>query len=57
MSLRGGLLSILLVAAMAIDQNAYFGWNLTPKSDAELISDLMILGFSLIAAVIISKEN
>lgn len=26
-----------------IGQNQYFGWNFTPKSDAELITDCIIM--------------
>lgn len=37
-----------LAAAFWVHQNAYFGWNALPKSDAELIADgITILLFAL----------
>jgi hypothetical protein len=33
-------IKVFIIATMfAVVENAYFGWNLTPKSDAELICD------------------
>lgn len=40
---------IMFLALIAsIEQTAYFGWNMTPQSDAEIICDLIcILIFAL----------
>lgn len=38
-----------------ISENSYFGWNLTPHSDAELIADGMVLLMTIFA--IMSKEG
>ena len=38
----------LLAIYFCIEDKAYFGWNLSPKSDAELIADgICVLLFSL----------
>ena len=32
-----------VVAGMIFSENNYFGWNALPKSDAEMVCDLIIL--------------
>ena len=36
------------------EENKYFGWNLTPQSDSELITDLL---FILLVAILFKKET
>ena len=46
-----GLFAIALTFAVA--QNSYFGWNWTPKSDAELVCDginLMLWAMAILSA-------
>ena len=42
----------LFALFFAWEQNSYFGWNMTPKSDAELMADgitLLLLALSILA--------
>ncbi len=42
----------LVVVEFFIKQNKYFGWNLTPQSDAELIADGITLVLVALAVLI-----
>jgi hypothetical protein len=42
----------VLIAIMFWAENQYFGWNAKPKSDAEMVCDLMILGVAAIVCAI-----
>ena len=41
--------------AFAFEENAYFGWNMFPKSDAELIADGLV--FLLFALAIVARRT
>jgi hypothetical protein len=39
----------IFATAAFIGENSYFGWNMVPKSDAEMIADLIVLAIFAIA--------
>lgn len=39
----------LIILLMFVSETRYFGWNLSAKSDAEIICDLIILATAAIA--------
>ena len=44
--------TILFIAIVAgISENIYFGWNITPKSDSEMVCDLIVLAILAMAAI------
>jgi len=43
------MLSLVLICAT--QSTAYFGWNLTPETDSEFITDLLILIFAALAYI------
>jgi hypothetical protein len=50
----------LLGVFFGLVETAHFGWNVTPKSDAEMICDgitVLIFAMSLLAPVKSSSEN
>lgn len=45
-------ISWIVVVEFFINQNKYFGWNLEPKSDAELMADGITSVLALLALLI-----
>lgn len=42
----------IIANGFALEENFYFGWNMTPKSDAELIADgivMLLFALSIVA--------